>query len=79
MTPSPNAIRVKEYDQKQKELLLRNPVVDECDQCGFKTSKYKAMYRHKRENHTVLRQKCTDCEYSNIYPNRIEQDERVWS
>ena len=64
---------MKEYHQKKKELLLQSPVLEECDQCGFKTSKYKAMYRHKREQHTVLRQKCTDCEYSNIYANRIRQ------
>ena len=70
VTPSPDS-RSKKHYHKQKDLLLQNPVVDECDQCGFKTSKYKALYRHKREQHTVLRQKCTDCEYSNIYPNRI--------
>ena len=73
VTPSPGAIRVKEYHQKKKELLLQSPVLEECDQCGFKTSKYLALYRHKREHHTVLRQKCTECEYSNIYPNRIRQ------
>ena len=70
-TPSPGAMRAKLHDQKQKELLSKNPVLEECDQCDYKTSKYKAMYRHKRERHTVVRQKCTDCEYSNIYPNRI--------
>ena len=31
------------------------------------------MYRHKREKHLALKQKCTDCDYSNIYPNRIKQ------
>ena len=72
VTPSPGAIRAKLHRQRQKELLLHNPVLEECDQCDFKTSKYKAMYRHKRENHTVVRQKCPDCEYSNIYPNRIK-------
>ena len=72
VTPSPDS-RSKKHYHKQKDLLLQNPVVDECDQCGFKTSKYKALYRHKREQHTVLRQKCTDCEYSNIYPNRVRK------
>ena len=71
VTPSPGAIRAKLHRQRETELLLRSPVLEECDQCDYKTSKYKAMYRHKRENHTVVRQKCTDCEYSNIYPNRI--------
>ena len=70
-TPSPGAMRAKLHDQKQKELLSKNPVLEECDQCDYKTSKYKAMYRHKRERHTVVKQKCADCEYSNIYPNRI--------
>ena len=43
VTPSPGAIRVKEYHQKKKELLLQSPVLEECDKCGFKTSKYLAM------------------------------------
>ena len=63
----------KKYDKIQKALRLQSGLVEECDQCEFKTSKFKAMYRHKREKHLVLKQKCTDCNYSNIYPNRIKQ------
>ena len=64
----------KKYDKIQKELRLQSDLlVEECDQCEFKTSKFKAMYRHKRENHLVLKLKCADCDYSNIYPNRIKQ------
>ena len=73
VTPSPETSRFKVHYHKQKELLSQNPILEECDQCGFKTSKYKAMYRHKREHHTALRQQCTDCEYSNIYPNRVRK------
>ena len=65
--------RVKRYHKKQKELKLQNDNVDECDQCEYKTSKYQALYRHKRENHYVAKIKCPDCEYSNIYPNRVKR------
>ena len=71
--PLSQSIRMKEYDRKKKKILLENPVVEECDQCGHKTSKYRAMYRHMREKHTALKQKCTDCEYSHIYPNRVKK------
>ena len=67
---SPGSIRFKKY--KQIALRLQNGVVEECDQCEYKTSKYMAMYRHKRENHLVLKQKCTDCDFSNIYPNKVK-------
>ena len=67
---SPGAIRMKKY-RIQKELRLQSGEMDECDQCGFKTAKYEAMYRHKREKHMGLEKKCTDCDYTNIYPNRM--------
>ena len=65
---SPGSIKLKKY----KAPRLQNDLVEECDQCEYKTSKYLAMYRHKREKHLVLKQKCTDCDYSNIYPNRVK-------
>ena len=64
--------RQKMHDKIQKDLRLQRGLVEDCDQCEYKTSKFKAMYRHKRENHLVLKQKCTDCDYSNIYPNRVK-------
>ena len=67
------AIRLKKYHKIQKELRLQSGVVEECDQCEYKTSKYMAMYRHKRENHLVLKQKCSDCDFSNIYPNKVKK------
>ena len=71
-TLSSGAIRMKKHHNRQKELRLQNAVIEECDQCDFKTSKYMAMYRHKREKHLVSKQKCTDCDYSHIYPNRVK-------
>ena len=71
-TPLPGAIRMKKYHKMQKQLRLQSGLVEECDQCEFKTSKYEAMYRHKRENHLVQRPKCKECDYSNIYPNRMK-------
>ena len=71
-TPSPGAIRAKKHHKKQKELRLQNVVVEECDECDYKTSKYMAMYRHKREKHSVPKQTCTDCDFSNIYPNKVK-------
>ena len=70
LTPSE---RLKKYRKKKIELRSLNVVVEECDQCEFKTSKYKAMYRHQRENHTVSKQNCTECEFSSIYPNRVKR------
>ena len=69
---SPGAIRMKKY-RIQKELRLQSGEVDECDQCEFKTAKFEAMYRHKREKHMGLEKKCTDCDYTNIYPNRMKK------
>ena len=71
-TSSSGAIRMKKFHKIHKELRLQSGVVELCDQCEFKTSKYMAMYRHKRENHLVLKQKCTDCDFSNIYPNKVK-------
>ena len=71
-TPSPGAIRLKKYYKKEKNLRLQNALVEECDQCEYKTSKYMAMYRHKREKHSVPKQTCSDCDYSHIYPNRVK-------
>ena len=70
-SPSPGAIRMKKFHTLQKQLRLQSALVEECDQCEFKTSKYLAMYRHKRENHLVFKPKCKECDYSNIYPNRM--------
>ena len=42
--------RQKMYDKIQKDLRLQSGLVEECDQREFKTSKFKAMYRHKRES-----------------------------
>ena len=53
-TPSPGAIRMKRYHEKQKELRLQNPVVEECDQCEYTTAKYMTMYRHKREKNILF-------------------------
>ena len=72
-TPSPEAIRMKKLRKRQKESRMQNAVVvEECDQCEFKSSQFKAVYRHRREKHLVPKQKCTDCGYSNIYPNRVK-------
>ena len=56
----------QKMDKIQKDLRLQSGLVEECDQCEYKSSKFRAMYRHKRENYLVLKQKCTDCDYSNI-------------
>ena len=69
---SPGAIRMKKY-RIRKKLRLQSGEVDECDQCEFKTAKFEAMYRHKREKHMGLEKKCTDCDYTNIYPNRMKK------
>ena len=64
---------MKKYLKIQTELRLQSGEVDECDQCEYKTAKFEAMYRHKREKHMGLEKKCTDCDYTNIYPNRMKK------
>ena len=71
-TLSSESIRMKKYYKEQKELRLQNVVVEECDQCEYKTAKFLALYRHTREKHSVPKQKCTDCDYSHIYPNKVK-------
>ena len=67
------ALAAKKHMKIQTELRLQSGEVDECDQCEYKTAKFKAMYRHKREKHMGLEKKCTDCDYTNIYPNRMKK------
>ena len=71
-TPSPGSIRLKQYYKKQKELRLQNVVVDECDKCDYKTTRFQALTKHKREKHTGVKQKCTNCDYSHVYPSRVK-------
>ena len=71
-TPSPGSIRLKKYYKEQKELRLQNVLVEECDRCEYKTTKFSAMYRHKREKHSGIKLNCTDCKYSSIYPNKVK-------
>ena len=56
-TPSPGSIRLKKYYKEQKELRLQNVLVEECDRCEYKTTKFSAMYRHKREKHSGIKLK----------------------
>ena len=63
--------RKKRY-KEQKELRLQNVTVEECDQCEFKTTKFQTMRHHKRVKHSGVRQRCTGCEYSHVYPNRVK-------
>ena len=72
-TTSAGSIAVKKYYKKQKELRLQNGLVEECDQCDYKTTKFQAMYKHKREKHTGVKQKCSDCDHSHVYPNRVKK------
>ena len=72
-TTSAGSIAVKKYYKKQKELRLQNGLVEECDQCDYKTTKFQAMYKHKREKHTGVKQRCSDCDYSHVYPNRVKK------
>ena len=72
-TASSGSIRLKKYYKEQKEKSLQNDVLEECDKCDNKSSKFKAMYRHMKETHTGLKQHCTDCQYSNVYLNRVKR------
>ena len=71
-TASAGSIRLKKYYKEQKELRLQNVVVEECDQCDYKTTRFQGMYKHKREKHSLVKQRCSDCDYSHVYPNRVK-------
>ena len=71
-TASLAPIWMRKYDKEQREPNFQDVVVEECDKCDYKHSTSKALYRHKREKHSGLQQHCTDCEYSNHYPNRVK-------
>ena len=71
-TASPQSIRMKKIYKEQKELRLHTVVVEECDQCEYKTTKYDALRFHKKRKHSGAKQKCTDCEYFHVYPNRVK-------
>ena len=55
---SSRSIKLKKYYKEQKEKSLQNDVLEECDKCDYKSSKFKAMYRHMNETHTGLKQHC---------------------
>ena len=59
--------------KERKELRQQNVLVEECDQCDYKTTKFQAMYKHKREKHSMVKQRCSDCDYSHVYPNRVKK------
>ena len=71
-TASPGSSRLKKIYKEKKELRLQNVVVEECDQCEYKTAKFDALRFHKRGQHSDVKQRCTDCEYSHVYPNRVK-------
>ena len=31
------------------------------------------MNKHKREKHSMVKQRCSDCDYSHVYPNRVKK------
>ena len=45
--------------------------IDECDQCEYKTTKFMAMYAHKREKHIGVKKKCAECDYSHVYLTKV--------
>ena len=71
-TASSGSIRMKKYYKEQKEQSVQNAIVEKCEKCDYKSSKFKAMYRHMKETHG-LKQHCTDCEFSHFYPNRVKR------
>ena len=65
--------KAMKYERIQKENRLKKPTLKECDQCDFKTLKSWPMFYHKKQKHTDLKQKCTDCDYSNYLPSKIKK------
>ena len=61
----------KEYLKQQKENMLKNPVMEECDQCDYKTINHHCMFQHKRVHHSDTKQQCSECDFSHFYPNRV--------
>ena len=61
----------KRYYHKKKESRSQSGEVEECDQCDYKTTKFMAMYGHKREKHIGVKKKCTECDYSHVYPTKV--------
>ena len=61
----------KENYRQKKELRSQSGEVEECDQCDYKTTKYMAMYVHKRVQHIGVKKKCTECDYSHVYPAKL--------
>ena len=61
----------KEYLKQQKENMLKNSVMEECDQCDYKTMNHRCMFQHKRVHHSDTKQQCSECDFSHFYPNRV--------
>ena len=61
----------KEYRKQQKESMLKNPVVEKCDQCDYQNINQRYMFQHKRVHHSDTKQQCSECDFSHFYPNRV--------
>ena len=59
------------YYRKMKEIRALSGEVEECDQCDYKTTKFMAMYAHKREKHIGVKKKCAECDYSHVYLTKV--------
>ena len=51
--------------------MLKNSVMEECDQCDYKTINHHCMFQHKRVHHSDTKQQCSECDFSHFYPNRV--------
>ena len=46
-----------------------------CEKCEFKTAKHEQMRQHILIKHSGVKNKCTFCDYTHYYPNRVKVHE----
>ena len=74
-----NAFAVKDKDTLRKQSSLKGKFssgdVQKCEKCDYKTSKHEHMRQHMVIQHSGIKHKCTYCDYTHYFPNRVKTHE----
>ena len=57
--------------KRDKKSKLKSGFELECDKCDYKSAKELTMYRHRRIKHSGIKHKCTECDYTHLFPSKV--------
>ena len=56
----------------QDKVLFQNGDIQKCDKCDYHSPKYTDMWTHKATKHSESKYKCSECNFSHYFPNRVK-------